>query len=238
MRFVVTGTGRSGTGYAAKLFTAAGLSCGHEAVFTDKPGLWDKAAPRHGLLPRLSEPLARIREERRRRATYLEGDASWMAAPRLSRFNGVSFLQLRHPIPVIRSFMGTRFFSNPEKHRAQRRFAAAHFAVTGDDIVDAMRWWVFWNELADRAADVTYRLEDLDADLFTTLLTKLGVDDAERRAAEAFEQAPRDFNSSTRRGNTPGSVTWFDLPEGEDKERLQTAAVKWGYDPADPAHDA
>jgi hypothetical protein len=33
MKFVVAGTGRSGTGYASELFTRLGLPCGHEDVF-------------------------------------------------------------------------------------------------------------------------------------------------------------------------------------------------------------
>ncbi|HET7584817.1 MAG TPA: hypothetical protein VFK13_07920 [Gemmatimonadaceae bacterium] len=233
MRFVVTGTGRSGTGYAAKLFNAAGLRCGHEDVFTDKPGLWDSAAPRQGLVARAKEPLGRAKEELRRRRTHFEGDASWMAVPRLARFKGVSFLQLRHPIPVIRSFMGTKFFSNPLEHRAQRRFASAHFEITGDDIRDAMRWWTFWNGLAAAHATMVYRLEDMGEPLFTEILRKLGVETPADRARVALSTVAGGVNSSRERGITPGAITFEDLPDGEDKAELFRAAVAWGYDPED-----
>jgi hypothetical protein len=54
--FVVTGVGRSGTGYTAKLLTRLGFPCSHEAVFfpaaeanrgklfRDEPGPWGEAS--------------------------------------------------------------------------------------------------------------------------------------------------------------------------------------------------
>lgn len=234
MRFVITGTGRNGTGYAAQLFTAAGLRCGHEEVFTVKPGRGERAAARSGIVARAKEPLGRLREDGRRRRAPFDGDASWMAAPRLKSFAGTSLLQLRHPIPVVRSFMGSRFFSEPAPHNVQHRFAAAYLSPTGDDVVDAMRWWVLWNEMAGEHADEIYALESLDATLFARLLSRIGVSDASARATEAFAAVPHDVNSSARRGDRPGSLNWDDLPEGVDKARLEEAATRWGYVPSDP----
>jgi hypothetical protein len=34
-RFVITGTGRSGTRYASTIFSAMGIKCAHQQVFTD-----------------------------------------------------------------------------------------------------------------------------------------------------------------------------------------------------------
>ena len=232
LKFVVTGTGRSGSVYASRLFSAAGLKCGHEDVFTEKPGLWDKAAPRKGGVARLKEPFGRVKQEHYRANTDFDGDSSWMAAPRLARFDGLALLQLRHPVPVIRSFMGIRFFSEP--HKTQRRYAAAHFEMTGDDMVDAMRWWVYWNELADEHADLTYRLEDFGSDLLAEILQTLSVEDPEAKAAAALEACSNRANSSQSRGTTPGKVGWGDLPEGRAKDAIREAAEKWGYDPADP----
>lgn len=228
MRFVVTGTGRSGTGYTAHLFNATGLRCGHEQAFTEKPALGERAAPRVGWVPVLKSPAARVRETIRRGRIDLDGDASWMAAPRLERFRGVSYLQTRHPLPVIRSFMGTRFFSEP-KHPAQQKYAAVFFSATGDDMLDAMRWWVFWNDLAAEHATVVYQLEQLDESMFTGMLERLGVPDAARLADEAFAAVPRDVNSSARRGDRPGSIGWADLPSGKAKDRLEDAMGRYGY---------
>lgn len=230
MQFVVTGTGRSGTGYTADLFTAAGLRCGHEQVFRATPVFGERAAPRQGLVAALKGPVARGRETLHRRRSGFDGDASWMAAPRLARFEGVSFLQLRHPLPVIRSFMGTRFFSEPSRNPGQHGYAAAFFTPTGDDMVDAMRWWVFWNDLAREHATVVYRLEDLDEFAFAGMLDLVGAEDPALRAAEAFHAVPADVNSSTRRGDRPGVIGWGDLPTGEARDRLESAMLRYGYD--------
>lgn len=229
MRFVVTGTGRSGTGYAAHLFTAAGLPCGHEAAFTDKPAWGETAAPRAGFVARAKEPLGRLRENRRRDSLTLAGDASWMAVPRLAEFHGPTFLQTRHPIPVIRSFVGTRFFSDPTVAGAQHRYAAAFMRPTGNDVVDAMRWWVLWNQMAEKSATRWWQVEELDAVLLTDLLIDLDVDDPGERAHRAFAQVPHNVNSGASRGDHPGDLTWDDLPDGEDKDELEAVAARFGY---------
>lgn len=233
-RFIVTGTGRSGTGYAASLFNAAGMPCGHEALYTDKPGWGEQAPPRQGVLPRMKEPLGRAKESLRRRRSPLAGDASWMAAPRLAAFDGVSFLQLRHPLLVVRSFVGTRFFSVPEAHLAQWRYARCFFEPSGDDVVDAMEWWILWNGLAARHATMVYSLEGIDESVFTRMLTLIDVPSAGQRASLAMSEVPSDVNSATIRGEVRGTMGWEDLPEGSTKERLARAAVDWGYVPDDP----
>jgi len=229
LRFVITGTGRCGTGYTAALFQAAGLQCGHEDVFKEKPGLWDKAAPRSGLVARLKEPLGRVKEEVRRRHTTLDGDASWMAVPRLERFKGVRFLQLRDPLKVVSSFTGTRFFSREPK--VQNRFAAAHFRVTGDDVRDAMRWWVEWNRLGAKGADLVYRIEDLDTDQFAEMLKMVGgVRDPQGAAIRAFAAVPSNVNAARAHTSSRRDLSWNELPEGPEKEALWTAALEFGYE--------
>ena len=234
VEFVVTGTGRSGTGYTARLFSAAGLPCGHEELFTDKPALGEVGAARTGLLPRIKAPAGRAKESLRRRRSPLIGDASWMAAPRLSTFPGVSYLQLRHPLLVVRSFVGTKFFSQPELHHAQWRFARSFFEPVGDDIVDAMRWWVFWNEIAAGHASMTYAVEGLDVETWTRALEMVGASDAAQRAEQSLAAVPPTVNSSQSRGTKRGAMTWEELPQGEAKDRLARAAERWGYVPDDP----
>lgn len=232
MRFVVTGTGRSGTGYAAALFNAAGLRCGHEAVFRAQPAFLERAG-RRTVLGRLRAPVGRMRESAHRLRNDYDGDASWMAVPRLDRFRGLTLLQTRHPLPVIRSFMGTRFFSNPDAHQHQRGYAAAHFDMVGDDVIDGMRWWTYWNDRAARHADVVYAIETIDAALVEQVLRLLDEPDVERRAARAVQTASPGVNSAERRGVARGRLAWSDLPSGADRDELAAAAARFGYDPDD-----
>ena len=64
LRVVVTGTGRSGTGFAARWLTSAGIPCGHEAFFSHRG--YDKALVRLDL-----------------KYPELAAESSWMAAPYL-----------------------------------------------------------------------------------------------------------------------------------------------------------
>lgn len=92
LQFVVTGTGRSGTVYASTLLTRAGIPCEHEKWFRPQPGLGDPAmlfTGRRWAQP-FTAPLLGLREELRRRKrasdSGIVGDASWLAVPRLHRF--------------------------------------------------------------------------------------------------------------------------------------------------------
>jgi len=73
----VIGTGRSGSGYIARVLSEAGARCGHESWFNPL----DERAP--GLL----------------------GDSSWCAVPDLDGFAGAVFHQVRHPLDVISSLV-------------------------------------------------------------------------------------------------------------------------------------
>lgn len=86
LKLVITGTGRCGTGYVARVLQQAGVSAGHEQVYTPdgefhSPGL--------------------------------EVDVSWLAMPflRSLRSRGVATgLVYRHPAAFISSVLGIGFF--------------------------------------------------------------------------------------------------------------------------------
>ena len=230
LRFVITGTGRCGTNYTADLFTAAGLRCGHEEVFTAYAGFGEPwTAEQSGLVELMKNPVRRARVELRRRRTELHGDSSWMAVPRLPGFTGVSFLQLRHPLDVVRSFTGTRFFTREPTR--QNRFADHYFTPVGNDVVDAMRWWVAWNDRAAEHATCVYPMEALNEDSFAGMLRRVGGDPA--RAGQAIRAVPVGINSGTQRGERPLDLSWDDLPGGQPKKQLAAAAQRYGYDISD-----
>jgi hypothetical protein len=230
MRFVVTGTGRSGTGYAARLFSNAGLPCGHEEVFGPLPGLRDpevRPLPRRPTL-RARVHLSRVAVEYRQRRTELLGDASWMAVPRLGRFRGAVFLQLRDPLKVVSSFQGTRFFM-PERHRQrQTRYALKYFEPVGDPVLDAMRWWVQWNERAEQWATLTYRLEDISPELVDRMIELAGLAPV-CPVEEAIAKTASDVNSAASRGHPTAPLRWDDLPAGPELDALARASERYGY---------
>ncbi len=91
LRFLVTGIGRSGTGYAAKLLTNAKQPCGHEV------GFGPKTTSAAAALQRLD-------------SLRLVGESSWYAAPFIRDLPSdvVILHQVRHPRSWIGSWCAPR----------------------------------------------------------------------------------------------------------------------------------
>jgi hypothetical protein len=184
-RFIVTGCPRSGTAYAAALFSALGVRCDHEKVFGvaqamgDQPVNWDSA----------------------------EGDSSFLAVPFLPVDDTVVLHQVRHPLEFARSIVGTALLAD---HRRDKPFPSA-IARHAPEIYEADRtperaalMWTIWNKRAEAHADITYRIEDLDPALLMRLCELVELDISEDQAALALDQVPKDTN----RRNRWEKVTW------------------------------
>jgi hypothetical protein len=105
--FVVTGCARSGTTYMAALLSGLGLRIGHEVVFGPRTRSFDGWRG-------------------------LNGDSSWLAAPFLADLDdALVFHQVRHPLKVVRSLVGIRFF-------AER----TPLFLAGDDLYTRAKWQV------------------------------------------------------------------------------------------------
>jgi tetratricopeptide (TPR) repeat protein len=86
---LITGTGRCGTGYMAKLLTSAGLPCGHEEIFSFT-----------------------INKDRLIHNEKI-GESSWLAAPFLSStyLNDTTIIHaVRHPLHTVQSLKRIKFF--------------------------------------------------------------------------------------------------------------------------------
>jgi len=109
LKYLVTGTGRCGTVYMARLLTLAGIPCGHESIFDWKGITWAKRRLA-GEVPLELSSISTIRLENGRWSPEpewltdveaIEAESSYMAAPFLEE----SFLSetkvihlVRHPI--------------------------------------------------------------------------------------------------------------------------------------------
>ena len=245
--FVVTGCARSGTAYIARLLTALGIECGHEAVFTPYTRHFDGFGA-------------------------VRGDSSWLAVPFLDELPAgtVVLHQVRHPDAVVRSLIGIRFFSEDRtafvrdwrsrvqvarsrglresltrltnrdgRQRARRRrtdfvtFLHRHCPEVFTEPTErerAARYWVQWNEAAARAASrpdlvyQRYRLEDVDARQTGVLLEAMGVATETAAIDAALATLARDSNTrppSRRAGEQDVSVT--------DIASVATLAGQYGY---------
>lgn len=176
MRLIVTGTGRSGTGYLAKMLTNAGLVCGHEQVFGP-----DGEGPN---------------------ALGFPADSSWMAVPYLSHWPLCPVVLVhRHPLAVISSFVGIKFF---EVDTPYRRFLYAKnptlrnlspFEATCQHYID-------WNRRALEYASVVTDLDDIAWGRIARLAPPLTVTDL----AGALPTVSQTYNHRERANVDPDAV--------------------------------
>jgi hypothetical protein len=106
--FVVTGCARSGTTYLSVVLSRLGLRCGHEVVFGPRTRSFEGFRGQHG-------------------------DSSWLAVPFLPELPADTLVlhRVRHPLRVVRSLLGIRFFDD--------RSAAF---LTGDVAYTQIKWRV------------------------------------------------------------------------------------------------
>lgn len=207
MKYVITGTGRCGTGYVSKLLSSAGSNCTHEGVFT-----------LHGC------EVARERVELRREHPEWswEGDSSWIAAPCLGQdwLEGVKVVHLvRHPVAVIRSQL--RMGKWTGRYARYVKYAHRHLAGLAnlsDTRKKGVRWWIGWNRMIEPYADYTHRI-DIDED--AALLDFLGIDWEDKEL----------FNNTLYNTRTIYNIDFRmkDLPEAWRK-KLTREMARYGYD--------
>lgn len=136
MKMVVTGTGRSGTGWCAAILNSAGVFAGHENVFTPKTA---------------------------RALTYIDwygyhADCSWLAVPRLPLMNVRAALVVRNPLDVVASMAHMGFGVDP--HVNQFTQVAADAGMT-PDLDGWLRFWVTWNTRALPLVEAVFTLDQL-----------------------------------------------------------------------------
>jgi len=213
-RFLITGCGRSGTGYTASLLNRLGVECGHEVLYEVERLAADRAPGWPADCP---------------------GESSWLAVPFLETLPAgtVVLHQVRHPLAVVRSFVRQNFFGR--KH-AWRSFAVRHCpALGGDDALEnTFRYWAHWNRRVERAGELAgleylrYRLEDVDRELVARLLERVGHPRSPDEIAAALEETSSTTNTAGDR--TGDSLSWDALTDPSLAREVLALAARYGYD--------
>jgi hypothetical protein len=186
LKYIVTGTGRCGTVYAARLLSSVGIPCGHEAIFTTG-GI-------HTALRRLlgEEKLDMSfcsMNERNSDGTWtpvqtkwvdadqIVADSSYMAAPYVLEFNNAQVIHLvRHPIRVVNSFCNyLGYFKSSQPSNDYEKYIYNVFPELTQDMTQYDRgamYCVLWNDLIEQRSDkILHRIEDGP----DKILSKLGL---------------------------------------------------------------
>jgi hypothetical protein len=198
-RFVVVGTGRSGTGYISKVMTAAGIKTGHEA--------WWNPYGRPG-------------------RTRLLGDASWCAVFNLEGYEGHVFHQIRDPLKVVSSLATTELdpaWRNRDNH-LYYAWRQRNINLTGNPTIDAMAVVVHWFRESERRSEWAYRVEDINEVTIMEIARRVGLEVKKTRVQEALRAVPTNTNQHQHT-----DIAWDDLPKNELKAELLAIAAKYGY---------
>lgn len=138
LKYVITGTGRCGTGYMSRLMSKYVCTCGHEKIFT---------------------PTVTSSNLKDRLAGNYQADSSWLAIPHLDHplLVDVTLIHLtRHPVAVIASFLSRGFFPAVRRLTNETCTSNAGFAVyaakylpklkTLSDLDAGIYWYIEWNK--------------------------------------------------------------------------------------------
>jgi len=122
LKFIVTGTGRCGTVFLAKLLTGIGLSCGHESIFdysNDSEILERLKNVKNRSLSSCSQQNNFIEQKKEKNWVAVDkivADSSYLAAPYLSHpllINTPVIHLFRNPIEVVSSYiLDFNYFEN------------------------------------------------------------------------------------------------------------------------------
>lgn len=161
MKYLITGTGRCGTGCIAQVLCSAGVKCTHEQVFNTRGIDFAKEC----IITRRSNP-----------QWGLDGESSWYAAFHLDNpiLDGITIVQLvRHPKDVIDSQLSMGNWTHPAYNGAKTLLPyLPSLADCQSPLEMSAHWYLEVNRLIEPHTHTFHRVED-DAIL---LLKKLGID--------------------------------------------------------------
>lgn len=211
-RFIVVGSGRSGTGWAAELLSRLHIPTGHEVVFNPQKIFEAGGIPDW---------------------EYNRGESSWLVAPFLGDLAMPGVHLVRNPLEVVRSMMGIGFFdrTNPG-HKVYEDFAMAGVGEDWDappldeaEHLDRVcAFIVRWNEMIESHGLARFRIEDLTDDIETVrdMTNALGCGKPDRNKVE---KALKDTGNKTNSRPRNEKITWQDVTP-----TLRELAERYGYE--------
>lgn len=184
LKYLVTGTGRSGTVFMARFLTSLGIPCGHESIFDWRGIRWAQkriAAEEQIELSYASQmkwengkwtPLEHWVDPK-----LIEAESSYMAAPFLKDdlLKGVPVIHVvRDPVKVINSFCNyIGYFSSSKGTNSYEQFIYRHLPELQREMSAydrACLYWIRWNQLVEKASPaLVHRVEDGPEKLFDFL---------------------------------------------------------------------
>jgi len=216
--FLVTGCGRSGSTFTARLLTNVGIRTSHEEFFTS-----------------YTPPSTVFAVEQWLVETKTAGEVSGLAAPwlRLLPVNLTVIHLVRNPVAVIASLMGLRNLHLEMRYHANIKFNFRYLPQLkheDDPLILCMKYWLYWNRLVEPCAQYRWQVERLQHPLYLRdRLAELG----HVWSLEGCEAAIQQSTVADNAGKRDMAVRWNNTPDSWLKRAIRTAAHNYGYSDAD-----
>lgn len=217
MRVVVTGCGRSGTQYVARLLAACGFRSAHESVF------------KHDL-----EPNDYDRDLADSRWRDIDMEVSWLAAPFVSKLAPDVFVwhQTRDPIKVVRCWAHHRLLTHVQPV-LQFVNKALPETAHGSQVERAVQYVLGWNELIERQKTdgryVRFAVEKLTPERLGLMLYLAGHRLPDAFIANAMRRVPVGTGACGQHNDGDGP-SWSEIVAVPGGRALSDMAERYGYD--------
>jgi hypothetical protein len=230
--FLVTGTGRCGTVYMAKLLSSLGIMCGHEAIFTFDG--FDRAKDRLQKKSKIFSSECSIINIKSKESIpnwfdpqKIQADSSYLAAPFLKEniLQNTKIIHLvRSPLKVISSHvLDVNFFKYPnDKQILWQNFVLTYLPKLKDittEIERACYYYIQWNDMIQKSRECfLHKIED---GCTLSLLNFLGISEAKENLEISTE--------TNSWGIRKKDLRLEDIPKGIIKNKFIECAEKYGY---------
>lgn len=224
LNYLITGTGRCGTNFMARVLHSCGICCGHETIFDDQG---------------INVALERLEEEMPLRLSWvsartghgwwhpygLQAESSYMAAPYLAHDCLKDTLVVhivRHPLEVISSFLlDIEHFCNPPNPKVKQwedfiYFHLPELLEIDNPIERVCLYYIKWNSMIEKQSNVLHKIET-DAKVF---LNSLGV----QTPSTIFSD-----KTANKWGKRDKNFSLEDIPNGKIKDEFVHFIEKYQY---------
>jgi len=198
-RFCIASTGRSGSGYIAKVLQAYGIDCGHEKYWRFQ---WQQPK-------------------------QVEGDSSWLSVLHLKDYDGIIFHQTRNPLHVLTSLMNTYGEDGSPHHKKKYLpYRKKLFTTdTGDLMRDFMAHIVWMNKEIEKYAQRRWQVEQLNSVDIVVIGESAQYWTDFGRAQKALKSVSSDYNKH----HDKEYLNWDQIPDSKEKQQLKEQAIRYGY---------
>jgi len=226
IKFLVTGIGRSGTVFMARLLTSAGIMCGHESIFSHE-GL-EEAIKKLQNQSRIYTSHVSLNCNEKWYVSYDQiAESSYLSAPFLKEtiLSDAKIIHItRDPLKVISSHCFDVNFFREDLHAPYHNFVYKHLPELKrieNHIEKCTAYYIWWNQLIEK------NLKDRDH-------LKIKVEDATCPELFSFLNVPfpktpfDDFKINCWNVREK-DLTLEEIPEGDIKKELIETINKYGY---------